>query len=64
MDFKKEREGLISQRDNAFAIFQQAIGAITLLDAIIAEEERKSLTVNELEELVGAKLASIEKKEN
>ncbi len=54
MDLKKEREQLVAQRDNAFAVYHQAIGAIALLDVLIGAEEEKSLTLNELKELTGA----------
>jgi hypothetical protein len=54
MDLKKEKESLISQRDNAFAVYQQTIGAIALIDALLAEET-PSVTEKEFKELVGAK---------
>jgi hypothetical protein len=58
MDFKKERDNMIAQRDNAFAVYQQTIGAIALLDHLISEEEspkKDSLTVDEFKEIIGAK---------
>lgn len=54
MDFKKEHQNLIAQRDNAFAIYQQTIGAIALLDVLIKEQEEKGITLDELKELTGA----------
>ena len=55
MNLRKERENLIAQRDNAFAIYHQTIGAISLLDALIKEQEEKGITLEELKEMTGAK---------
>jgi len=54
MDLKKERQNLIAQRDNAFSVYHQTIGAIALLDLLIAEQEEKGITLEELREMTGA----------
>jgi hypothetical protein len=45
----------MAQRDNAYAVYQQSIGALALLDALIAEEEKKAITVEDLEQVTGGK---------
>jgi len=55
MDLQKERASLVAQRDNAFAVYHQAIGAISLLDALIAEQPEDALTVEDVGKLLGAK---------
>ena len=65
MDLKKERESLIAQRDNAYSVYQQTIGAIALIDHLIEEESKKipevkdHLTLNEFKDMVGATEAEI-----
>ena len=56
-----KREDIIRQRDNAFAVHQQAIGALTLLDHLIqlAHESKDSLTLDELAQALGADSAEI-----
>ena len=56
-----KRENAIKQRDNAFAVNQQAIGAIAILDHLIqlADENKDSLTLDELAEALGADSAEI-----
>lgn len=58
---KAKREDIIRQRDNAYAVYQQASGALTLLDHLIqlADESRDSLTLDELAEALGADSAEI-----
>lgn len=56
-----KREDIIRQRDNAFAVHQQAIGALTLLDHLIqlADENKDSLTLDELAKSLDADSAEI-----
>lgn len=56
-----KRDDIIRQRDNAFAVHQQAIGALALLDHLIqsAEETKDSLTLDELADALGADSAEI-----
>lgn len=60
MDFKKERANLIAQRDNAFAVYHQAIGALTLIDILI-NEPKDQLTMDEFKDMIGAKSIEVEK---
>lgn len=60
MDLLKERDSLLAQRDNAYAVYQQSIGALALLDVLIAEEEKKALTVEDLEQITGGKFVGAE----
>lgn len=57
-----KREDMIKQRDNALAVYQQAQGAIQLLDHFISisGDERESMTLGELAKAVGAESADIE----
>ena len=45
---KKQRDQLIQQRDNAFAAFQQATGALVLLDHLLSQ----AMNANSSEEAV------------
>ena len=54
MDLQAERQQLIAQRDNAFAVYHQAVGAIQLIDHLIAQQEQPALTLPELKEALGA----------
>jgi len=56
-----KREDIIRQRDNAFAVYQQAVGALTLLDHLIqlAEENSDGLDLDELARNLGAESAEI-----
>lgn len=61
MDLQKERINLVTQRDNAFAVYHQAIGALSLLDALVAEMPNKSsLTIEDLESMTGGKFVGAE----
>ena len=53
MDLAKERQSLVAQRDNALAVYHQAVGAISFIDAML--ESQKSMTIGELGEVLGAK---------
>tara|TARA_R110000868_G_scaffold85737_1_gene241007 strand:+ start:121 stop:330 length:210 start_codon:yes stop_codon:yes gene_type:complete len=57
-----KREDMIRQRDNALAVYQQALGAVQLLDHLItiSGDERESLTLGELAKSMGAESAEIE----
>lgn len=56
-----KRDDIIKQRDNAFAVHQQAIGALALLDHLIqlADVSNKDLTLEELAGALGAESAEI-----
>lgn len=56
-----KRDDIIKQRDNAFAVHQQAVGALSLLDHLIslADEPKDSLTLDELANALGADSAEI-----
>lgn len=56
-----KREDIIRQRDNAFAVHQQAIGALSLLEHLIqlADESKDGLTLDELAKSLGADSAEI-----
>lgn len=56
---KQKREDIIRQRDNAFAVHQQAIGALTLIDHLIELEEKEGLSLDELASALGADSAEI-----
>lgn len=60
MDFETERTNLIAQRDNAYMVYQQAIGAIALLDAIIASQPAKELSVEAIQNAINDGSATIE----
>lgn len=64
MDLKylmAKREDIIRQRDNAYAVNQQAVGALALIDHLIqtAKESKDSLTLDELAEALGAESAEL-----
>lgn len=48
---EQERKSLEAQRDNAFAVMQQAIGAISLIDSLEKKIE-PSMTISELTEAI------------
>ena len=54
-----KREDIIRQRDNAFAVHQQAVGALTLLEHLIELASKDSLTLDELANALGADSAEI-----
>ena len=56
-----KRDDIIRQRDNAFAVHQQAVGALTLIDHLIqlADETTDGLSLDELAEALGAESAEI-----
>lgn len=56
---KQKRESIVQQKDNAFAVHQQAIGALTLIDHLIELEQKDSLTLDELASALGADSAEI-----
>lgn len=47
MDLKQERASLIAQRDNALSVFNQAVGAISLIDALLAEAKEEGAPTEE-----------------
>lgn len=56
-----KKEDIIRQRDNAFAVHQQAVGALALIEHLIelAGDEKDSMTLDELAESLGAESAEI-----
>lgn len=58
---KQKREDIIRQRDNAFAVYQQAIGALTLIDHLIELEpiEQQEMSLGDLASALGADSAEI-----
>lgn len=57
----EKKELLIKQRDNALAVYQQAIGALALIENLepFAEGKRDALTLNEFAQSIGADSAEI-----
>lgn len=61
-DMKKQRDNLIQQRDNAFAVYNQSMGALMLLDHMISQMEqpqKDALSLDELASAVGADSAEL-----
>ena len=55
-----KRDDIIRQRDNAFAVHQQAVGALALLDHLIElSGDQGDLTLEELAKSLGAESAEI-----
>lgn len=56
-----KRADIVAQRDNAFAVYQQSIGALLLLDHLLdlAGEGKDSLTLDEFAKSMGADSAEI-----
>lgn len=56
-----KKEDIIRQRDNAFAVHQQAVGALTLIDHLIelAGDDQDGLSLDELAKSLGADSAEI-----
>lgn len=57
----EKKELLIKQRDNALAIYQQAVGALALIENLEthAEGQREAMTLQEFAQSVGADSAEI-----
>lgn len=57
----EKKELLIKQRDNALAVYQQAIGALALIENLEphAEGKREAMTLGELAQSIGAESAEI-----
>lgn len=53
-----EKKHLIAQRDNAFAVFQQANGAVMLVDALLQRFD--GMTLNELKDALGAQSVELQ----
>jgi hypothetical protein len=62
----KQRDDIVRQRDNAFAVHQQAVGALTLIDHLIsvADQSEKGMPLEEFQKAVGADSAEIVKVED
>jgi hypothetical protein len=56
-----KKELLIKQRDNALAIYQQAVGALALIENLepYAEDQKQAMTLEEFAQSVGAESAEI-----
>ena len=59
----KQKEDIVRQRDNAFAVYQQAVGALTLIDHLI-QEAADGMPLEEFQKAVGADSAEIVKVED
>lgn len=59
----KQRDDIVRQRDNAFAVYQQAVGALTLIDHLI-QEVGDGMPLEEFQKAVGADSAEIVKVED
>lgn len=57
----EKKDLLIKQRDNALAVYQQAVGALLLIENLEphAEEKKEALTLEELAKGIGADSAEI-----
>lgn len=57
----EKKELLIKQRDNALAVYQQAVGALALIENLEphAEDQNDAMTLEELARSVGADSAEI-----
>ena len=57
----QQRENIIKQRDNAFAVHQQAVGALTLIEHLIevADQDEKGMPLEEFAKAMGADSAEI-----
>ena len=61
-EMKKQRDSIIQQRDNAFAVYNQSVGALMLLDHLISQTEqpaKDALSLNELASALGADSAEL-----
>lgn len=55
-----KKEDIVRQRDNAFAVHQQAIGALALIDHLIElANDEDGLSLDELAKSLGADSAEI-----
>jgi hypothetical protein len=56
-----KKELLIKQRDNALAIYQQAVGALALIENLepYAGDQKQAMTLEEFAQSVGAESAEI-----
>ena len=61
-ELKKQREHLVQQRDNAFAVYNQSVGALMLLDHLLSQMEqpkKDALSLDELASALGADSAEL-----
>ena len=59
----QQRENIIKQRDNAFAVHQQAVGALALVEHLIevANQNENGMPLEEFAKAMGADSAEIVK---
>ena len=59
----QQRENIIQQRDNAFAVHQQAVGALALVEHLItvADQQEEGMPLEEFAKAMGADGAEIVK---
>jgi hypothetical protein len=50
----KRREALVAQQQKALAVYHQATGAVALIDSLVEEIGVKSVTIDQLKEMLGA----------
>lgn len=57
----EKRETIVKQRDNALALYHQAVGALALIENLLphVDGERKAMTLGEFAKSVGADSAEI-----
>jgi len=61
-ELRKQRENILQQRDNAFAVYNQSVGALMLLDHLISQSEqpaKDALSLDELASAIGADSAEL-----
>lgn len=59
----QQRDNIIKQRDNAFMVYQQAVGALTLVEYLVkaADQNENGMPLEEFAKAVGADTAEIVK---
>ena len=55
-ELRKQRENILQQRDNAFAVYNQSVGALMLLDHLLSQSEQPAKDALSLEVLRSLKL--------
>lgn len=56
----KQREDIVKQRDNALAVYHQAVGAFTLIEHLIGTVSDE-ISIDDLAKSIGADSVEIEK---
>jgi hypothetical protein len=55
----QQRESIIRQRDNALTVYQQAVGALALVEHLISVADRDGMPLEDFAKAVGADSAEI-----